>query len=189
MVRLLTFSAVVMTLVVTVASPERIGFFTSIFSIDLDGINIQDLCFTPESGGSVLGRVSMSIDALSMWFSEPILGVGPGNFGLLDCDVNPKRDGTHPHNIFFGLLSELGLIGLLWFAAIVLIPIVKVLRIEHSLFLGQIIILFSFELGQSFFISSGYLGNFGIYLFIGIIVTSGLRSSNRRVVKEPLVKQ
>jgi O-antigen ligase len=115
--------------------------------------------------------------------------VGPGNFGLLDCDVNPKRDLNHPHNIFFGLLSELGLIGLLWFAAIVLIPIVKVLRIEHSLFLGQVIMLFSFELGQSFFISSGYLGNFGIYLFIGIIVTSGLRSSNRRVVKEPLAKQ
>jgi len=115
--------------------------------------------------------------------------VGPGNFGLLDCDVSPKRDFTHPHNIFFGLLSELGLIGLVWFSVIVIMPIIRTYSSNYSLYKAQIVLLFSFEIGQSFFVSSGYLGNFGIYLFMGILITMGLRRDNRTVLKRSLVNQ
>ena len=131
----------------------------------------------------------MILDSFRMWVSDPIFGVGPGNFGLLDCDASPKRDFTHPHNIFFGLLSELGLLGLLWFSAIVVIPMLKFLNSGYSFFKVQTLILFSFAIGQSLFISPGYLGNFGIYLFMGIFVTSGLNRNHQRALGERRANQ
>ena len=166
-------------IVILLTSVERIGFFVNIFSTDLDGVFMEQICFTPELFGSTLYRLSMILDSYGMWISSPFFGVGPGNFGFLDCDTNPEGNFGHPHNLVFGLLSELGLVGFLWFASIVLIPMIKFFRTGYSFFKAQTFILFVFAIGQSFFISAGYLGNFGIYLFIGIFVSYGLNRNHQ----------
>jgi O-antigen ligase len=48
--------------------------------------------------------------AVEFWLRSPIVGNGIASFSLLDLGF--ERPGTHPHNIFLQMLSDLGLVGL-----------------------------------------------------------------------------
>lgn len=67
-----------------------------------------------------VGRVGIWLGALDIFKDHPLLGVGIGNFGIQFAerskDVKTFFVGTlSPHSTFFGILAELGLIGIfLW---------------------------------------------------------------------------
>ena len=54
--------------------------------------------------------------AVQMFLSKPIFGHGPKNFRNIckDYEYNQFSCTTHPHNIYLQLLSETGLIGLVF---------------------------------------------------------------------------
>ena len=55
--------------------------------------------------------------ALSMWRESPVCGVGPGGFGGAYARFRTpgSEEGRMPHNIYLGLASEMGIIGLATF--------------------------------------------------------------------------
>ena len=70
-----------------------------------------------------------AITSIELFKSKPILGIGPNNFRRKCDEVTPdfiskkinfdkseiENCSTHPHNIFFQLLSETGLIGIIYY--------------------------------------------------------------------------
>jgi len=63
------------------------------------------------SGGSYL-RLTLFAEALRGWSERPLLGQGVGGFSVV---WNNSDERLFPHNLFFELLCELGLVGLLLF--------------------------------------------------------------------------
>ena len=70
-----------------------------------------------------------AITSIELFKKKPILGIGPNNFRRKCTEVNNdiitekygfdasniQNCSTHPHNIFFQLLSETGLIGIIYY--------------------------------------------------------------------------
>ena len=70
------------------------------------------------------GRWGIVETAIKMWLANPVIGVGPGNFPLYSAvyapseqqDVKTRHERQFaPHNVFFALLSETGLVGVVGF--------------------------------------------------------------------------
>lgn len=78
--------------------------------------NIDTITRTFESGDS--GRMRLQLQALSVFSMEPYLGQGLGGFMRITGE-------NYPHNFFLEILSECGLIGLLYFSVVCLIYILK----------------------------------------------------------------
>ena len=59
------------------------------------------------------------LTALKIFDDNKLFGAGPNTFRYICSDIKyfsgPKSCSTHPHNIFFQILSELGLVGLLFY--------------------------------------------------------------------------
>jgi O-antigen ligase len=79
--------------------------------------------------------------ALSIFAKYPILGVGNKNFRIecaKDIYSNPKftrtagRCSTHPHQIYFEILAELGLIGFFLIFGFIFINIYKAIKIYFA---------------------------------------------------------
>jgi len=70
--------------------------------------------------GSLAARQLAISGAFSMIESNPVFGVGAGNFGLVILEHIPHlRENTiNPHNTFLGLFAEIGPLGLLGFCMI-----------------------------------------------------------------------
>jgi O-antigen ligase len=94
--------------------------------------------------------------ALSIFAKYPILGVGNKNFRIecaKDVYSNPKfikttgRCSTHPHQIYFEILAELGLIGFFLIFGFIFINIYKAIKIylvsKNLILLSSISFLFS----------------------------------------------
>jgi O-antigen ligase len=69
------------------------------------------------------GHLPLMTTAFNIWSQNKVIGTGPGSFGH-ECNLEKyklplkyKYDScsTHPHNYYLEILSELGLIGLLFF--------------------------------------------------------------------------
>jgi O-antigen ligase len=91
-------------------------------------ITIERVSFSEEEFGSIIGRFNMWNYAHQMFRSSPLMGIGLGNY----YDYLPKKEKTvysifkekeilnrvtliNPHNIFFWLVAETGLLGLISF--------------------------------------------------------------------------
>jgi len=91
-------------------------------------ITIERISFSEEEFGSIIGRFNMWDYAYQMFRSSPLLGIGLGNY----YDYLPKKEKTvysifkekesvnrvtlcNVHNIFFWLVAETGLLGLISF--------------------------------------------------------------------------
>jgi len=80
---------------------------------------------------SINERIALARIALDAVRSHPLLGVGPGQFGLQPYPVNA----AHPHNVPLQLLSEYGLIAGtagIWLGILLCVFAVKTLRMPAS---------------------------------------------------------
>src|SRR5699024_6737609 len=61
------------------------------------------------------GRIYLYEHAFKLFNESPILGIGWRRFQELSVGVINLDRGSHPHNIYFQLLTELGIIGFVLF--------------------------------------------------------------------------
>lgn len=80
--------------------------------------------FALDQLGSLGGRTAYWAEGLDAFRAHPIRGVGAGGFDAL----TPAGMSADPHNTFVGVAAELGLPGLLLFAAAVAIPAIVAAR-------------------------------------------------------------
>jgi O-antigen ligase len=76
-------------------------------------------------GGDLSGmlqndRVSFYVSAIEFWTRAPFFGIGLGGFGPLMFQLDGR---FYPHNVFLQILSELGLVGLVLFLPVIVIPL------------------------------------------------------------------
>lgn len=78
---------------------------------------------------------SYMITSYKLFSNNPILGIGPNNYRN-KCDEiilkNINNCSTHPHNIFFQVLSETGLLGLLIYIYYIYFILQKIFRFVFS---------------------------------------------------------
>ena len=122
--------------------------------------------------------------AMKLYNENKIFGIGPKGFRQYCREINYKPDvgicTTHPHNISIQILTELGLLGLLFYIVALLFIIFYFFRLIlqkkfdlnylsfYSISLGLLINLFPLVPGGNFFnnwISIILYYNIGIYLF------------------------
>ena len=104
------------------------------------------------------------IIAMKLFKEKPILGNGPKGFRNYCRKVNyfpPKGIcSTHPHNYFFQILSELGLLGILFYAFGIFFIIFKLINLNHAK-------------NKSFIISSFQLVSIGLLALLFPFVPTG----------------
>ena len=76
-------------------------------------------------GGGVLQneRFTFYSAALDFWTRAPLFGVGLGGFGPLMFGVDQR---LYPHNVVLQILSELGIVGIVLFLPVLIIPLRRV---------------------------------------------------------------
>jgi O-antigen ligase len=76
----------------------------------------------PHLLSSLLNRVNWINTAISMFIKNPLSGVGWGNFGSLYTvfKTTPGLNSLYAHNIFFQILAESGLLGMLSFVLFII---------------------------------------------------------------------
>lgn len=87
--------------------------------------------FEGNGGTSAIGRTTRLQDALEMFKDNYVIGGGFGRFG----DYYTGTSGVYAHNMFFEFLSELGIIGLVWFSTFLIFTIyrsVKVYKLRNK---------------------------------------------------------
>jgi len=84
----------------------------------------------PTRDGSFVSRYLTWQGALRMFHSHPALGIGPDTFKMANIHkiYNLPDYASHGHNIFFNLLGEYGLAGVLSFFLILALWLARVLR-------------------------------------------------------------
>lgn len=83
----------------------------------------------PTRDGSFVSRYLTWQGALRMYHSHPALGIGPDNFQMKNIHkiYNLPDYASHGHNIFFNLLGEYGLAGVLSFILMLVLWLARVL--------------------------------------------------------------
>lgn len=92
---------------------ERHFFKLPLISISIAIIifNIYNIFLSTNIGSSIArtdssGRIELWQKSLQIWFDNPLLGIGGNHFPL----QHPMLLPSHPHNIFFKLLAEWGIV-------------------------------------------------------------------------------
>lgn len=86
-----------------------------------------------EVDGSILSRLNENLAAFDMFLDHPVLGVGPGGFPAQyeeyaePIGLNVRDEAREPHNLYLGIASELGLVGL----GVFLLLVTSLLRWLH----------------------------------------------------------
>ena len=88
---------------------------------------------------SVHGRIFIWKNNVELFKNYPIFGVGPKNYGLVNVAISGKTDKINytgqSFNIFFQLLSECGLIGIIYFittSVLILLKIIKIYKCSNN---------------------------------------------------------
>jgi putative inorganic carbon (HCO3(-)) transporter len=84
----------------------------------------------PTHDGSFTSRYETWAGAIRIFHERPLLGVGPDTFQMPNIHkiYNLPDFASHGHNLFFNLLGEYGLLGVLSFALLLLLWVGRVLR-------------------------------------------------------------
>jgi O-antigen ligase len=91
-----------------------------------------------DADGAVQSRVTEGLSALLAFADHPILGVGPGGFpGVYRhyaelVGIRVLASDREAHNLYFGMLAELGLIGFLVFATILWLTMRDLVRARKA---------------------------------------------------------
>lgn len=120
-----------------------------------------------EEDGAVLGRVAENLAALEMFVDNPVLGVGPGGYPYKYEDYaqtigfNIREGPREPHNLYLGLGSEMGLVGLVSFMAIVTVLVYQ----SHRAWMA----VRSIDRGQADLVAAG-IAAIAAYLVTGVFL-------------------
>jgi len=134
------------------------------------------------------GRIYLYEHALKLFNESPILGIGWRRFQELSVGVINLDRGSHPHNIYFQLLTEIGIVGFILFVipvVYVFIRTIKLLMNSDAIFSHdsrwKIALQYSLYV-QSFFLLYGITGNLLtdhifllMYFFAVTIVLSSMK--------------
>lgn len=153
---------------IAVAIPPlvNIGYFDTL----IDRINV--LLKTESGGGSVVGRFNRFDTAYSMFIDSPMFGKGIGSFSYYYWGLDTSG---YAHNIFLEFLSELGLIGLISFLALLLYGIFNFVKYNKNkkidiyqvvIFIGTVYLLINAC------VSSDINGNRLLFAFIALLIMS-----------------
>lgn len=88
-------------------------------------------------------REELSVIALKMWSSSPVLGVGLNNFIPYGSDLllaGPSRFLQPVHNIFLLTLSETGIVGLTGLIILIGYPIILFFKLKSKFFINPILL-------------------------------------------------
>src|SRR5699024_9584960 len=136
------------------------------------------------------GRLILYEKALKLFYENPILGIGWREFKELTYGLLTSSSGSHPHNIYLQLITELGLIGFILFIVPVIYMYIKTIK-----YLLNVDILLQFDewwkvglqfslFVQSFFLLYGLTGNLLtdhmyilMYIFASAITLSAVKQS------------
>lgn len=111
------------------------------------------------------GRTFLYDHALKLFNETPILGIGWRQFSQQSVGILNNDRGSHPHNIYFQLLTELGLVGFILFMIPIIYLFYKTIRL-----LMNVELLFDSDMrwkkglqfslySQAFFLLYGITGN------------------------------
>src|SRR5699024_10918747 len=75
------------------------------------------------------GRVYLYEHAYNLFNESPILGIGWKGCQELSIGVINSNIGSHPHNIYFQVLTELGIVGFILFMIPVVYVFIKTIRL------------------------------------------------------------
>lgn len=143
------------------------------------------------------GRTILYDYALKLFYDNPVFGIGWRKFNDLTFGLLSDNTGSHPHNIYLQLLTELGIIGFILF----MLPVVYLLILTIKLLMKnnnetelnnvwRRLIQISLFI-QTFFILYGFTGNLltdhmyiFIYVFSATITMSYLNSLNKKIKNE-----
>lgn len=118
--------------------------------------------------------------ALQLWWAHPILGAGIGNYASFSADydfvLGAQSQGSSPHNTYFYLLSDYGLIGFIAVLAILIGSIRSNIRLRRTNLETAMIgaaLAFALTMNMIGWIvdDSGYLGphaSYLLWLFVGL---------------------
>jgi len=136
------------------------------------------------------GRIYLYDYALKHFFENPLFGIGWREFKEISVGVINTNSGSHPHNIYIQLLTELGIPGFILFiipTIYTLILTIKLLLNYNEIFRGcskwKFYIQFSLYI-QVFFLLYGITGNLltdhlylYMYVFAVAIILSAIKYS------------
>ena len=122
---------------------------------------------------------SFIITSYKLFTDKPILGVGPNNYRYKCSEIiikNSNNCSTHPHNIFFQLLAETGLLGILiyiYFLIYIMSRIINFITFKTNRNINIFFILPVFYFCNPFFPSGNFfnnwfmaVGSFGIPFYL-----------------------
>ena len=99
----------------------------------------------------VMTRLKAWIFAFGTWLAHPLLGVGIGNYEVLSSDsdwigVGPIGAGSTPHETYFYLLAESGIIGFVSLLAVMLRTVHGNLKLKNVRNIGPIALALAFSI-------------------------------------------
>lgn len=126
------------------------------------------------------GRTILYDYAIKLFYDNPLLGIGWRKYNELTYGLLSSTSGSHPHNIYLQLLTELGIIGLLLF----IIPVIYMFIITIKLLVKsdqylKASLQFSLFV-QTFFVLYGFTENLltdHLYILMYILASSITLSS------------
>ncbi|MCL5406897.1 MAG: O-antigen ligase family protein [Patescibacteria group bacterium] len=140
----------------------------------LGHIQLQDI----NNGESVAGRLITFKQGMQAFYTSPIFGIGPGNYGpwaTFYPDARPITGWPIVNNEFIEILAETGLVGMITFSLLILFLSVRTfmaLKYAHDVFLRSVLIgLFAAFVGiliQYNFMSTLYIIH--VWVLIGLLV-------------------
>ncbi|MGH7737435.1 MAG: O-antigen ligase family protein [Candidatus Tyrphobacter sp.] len=97
--------------------------------------------------GGLGTRPALWHGALQMWHTQPALGIGPGNYELRISRYAPGVR-THANGYYLQLLAEQGIVGLVFYALLVLATIVALASRRNALAIGVLAVVIAFAFHQ-----------------------------------------
>jgi len=155
---------------------------------------------TSELDGAIRGRATAMIAAALVFADHPIVGVGPGQFQFYSAEYGNRlgirilEGNREAHSLFLDVAANYGILGLISFLAMVLVPIRVILAARHKLAgrrpaLSYLTIGFAFAilayLGTGIFLHLSYVRYF--WLMLGLADTAAL-IAQRAANEEPIVR-
>ena len=137
-------------LFINIIFPIRINSLEGPISYTIDSYNslFQFLLTGEEISGrqSLITRVDLFRGGINIFLQYPLFGVGSGNFKYISGKYLPIRMNFYSHNTFITVLTELGIIGFLFFIGICL----RIIKNIYYYYKNSTFQSFYFYLGLSF---------------------------------------
>lgn len=155
---------------------------------------------TSELDGAIRGRATAMIAAALVFADNPIVGVGPGQFQFYSAEYGNRlgirilEGNREAHSLFLDVAANYGILGLVSFLAMVLVPIRVILGARHKLAarrpgLTNLTIAFAFAmlayLGTGIFLHLSYVRYF--WLMLALADTAAL-IARRAANDKPVVR-